>query len=193
MDDNFDDHFTDVHDPDETPQQRQETELEREEREIKEATIERRGNSFKMVLLLIITAMVLFLGWWMWQHYFHPYRTSQEKGWIMKVSNEGRLFKTYEGEMISEGYVDNSLPAITCDVSFSIPNDTLAREAMRWSQDGKRIVLTYNEYKGTVLWRGNSKRVVVSIEPDTNLVKDNPYKEAQTASKQEEGKDNKKN
>lgn len=179
MDDNFDDHFTDVHDPEEQPQQHQETELEREEREIKEATIERRGNSVKMVLILIITAMVLFLGWWMWQHYFRPYRVSQEKGWIMKVSNEGSLFKTFEGEMVSEGYVDGTIPAITSDFKFSIPNDTLARQAMQWSQDGKRIVLTYNEYKGIVLWRGNSKHVVVSIEPDTNLIKDNPYKDAQ--------------
>ena len=47
---------------------------------------------------------------------------------------------------------------------------------MRWSQDGKRIVLTYKEYKGKVLWRGNSRQVVTKIEPDTNLVKTNPHK-----------------
>jgi hypothetical protein len=112
----------------------------------------------------------------MWQHYFHPYRVSQEKGWIMKVSNEGTLFKTFEGEMISEGYVEDTLVAMHSDFKFSIPTDSLARDAMRWSQDGGRVVLTYNEYKGTVLWRGDSKHVVTKIEPDTNLVKPNPYK-----------------
>lgn len=175
MDDNFDDYFTD-NAVEEQPQQRQETEQEREEREIKEATIERRGNSLKLLLALIIIAMVAFLGWWMWQHYFHPYRVSQEKGWIMKVSNEGQLFKTFEGEMISEGYVEDTLVAMHTDFSFSIPNDSLAREAMRWSQNGQRVVLTYDEFKGTVLWRGNSRHVVTKIEPDTNLVKPNPYK-----------------
>ena len=175
MDDNFNDYFdTDV--PDEVPEVHHETEQEREEREIKEATIERRGNSVKMTLILIITAMVLFLGWWMWQHYFHPYRISQEKGWIMKVSNEGTLFKTFEGEMISEGYIEDTLAAMHSDFQFSIPTDSLARDAMRWSQDGRRIVLTYNEYKGSVVWRGNSKHVVTKIEPDTNFVKPNPYK-----------------
>ena len=175
MDDNFDDHFTD-NAVEEQPQVRQETEQEREEREIKEATIERRGNSLKLLLALIILAMIAFLGWWMWQHYFHPYRISQEKGWIMKVSNEGQLFKTFEGEMISEGYIEDTLVAMHSDFSFSIPSDSLAREAMRWSQNGQRVVLTYDEFKGTVLWRGNSRHVVTKIEPDTNLVKPNPYK-----------------
>ena len=175
MDDNFEDYFTESL-PEEQPEVHQETEQEREEREIKEATIERRGNSVKVILLLIITAMALFLGWWMWQHYFHPYRISQEKGWIMKVSNEGALFKTFEGEMISESYIEDNIVAMSSNFDFSIPSDSLAREAIHWSQNGKRVVLTYNEYKGTVLWRGNSRHVVTKIEPDSGLIKDNPYK-----------------
>lgn len=176
MDDNFNDYFTDENVPEEQPQIYQETPQEREEREIKEATIERRGNSVKLLLALIIVAMAAFLGWWVWQYYFHPYRISQEKGWIMKVSNEGSLFKTIEGEMISEGYIEDTIAAMHSDFKFSIPSDSLARDAMRWAGDGKRIVLSYNEYKGTVLWRGNSKHIVTKIEPDTNLVKANPYK-----------------
>ena len=176
MDDNFNDYFTDENVPEEQPQVYQESEQEREEREIKEATIERRGNSVKLLLALIIIAMALFLGWWIWQYYFHPYRVSQEKGWIMKVSNEGTLFKTYEAEMISEGYIEDTLVALHTDFTFSIPTDSLARDAMRWAGNGKRVVMTYNEYKGTVLWRGNSKHVVTKIEPDTIIVKDNPYK-----------------
>lgn len=175
MDDNFNDYFTDEA-PEEQPIQHQETELEREEREIKEATIERRGYTVKLLLALIILAMALFLGWWIWQHYFQPYRVSQEKGWIMKVSNEGTLFKTYEGEMISEGYIEDTLVAMHSDFLFSIPTDSLAREAMRWQGNGQRVVLTYNEYKGKVLWRGNSRHVVTKIEADSGLVKSNPYK-----------------
>ena len=176
MDDNFNDYFTDENVPEEQPQVYQETEQEREEREIKEATIERRGNTVKVLLALIIVAMVLFLGWWMWQHYFHAYRISQEKGWIMKVSNEGTIFKTIEGEMISEGYIEDTIAALHSDFKFSIPSDSLARDAMLWAGDGKRVVVTYNEYKGTVVWRGSSKHIATKIEPDTILAKPNPYK-----------------
>ena len=55
MDDNFDDYFESA--PEEQPQTHQETEQEREDREIKEATIERRGYSVKVLLALIIIAM----------------------------------------------------------------------------------------------------------------------------------------
>ena len=175
MDDNFNDYFTDDA-PEEQPQVHQETEQEREEREIKEATIERRGNSIKMLLMLVIAAMALFLGWWIWQYYFHPYRVSQEKGWIMKVSNEGTVFKTVEGEMISEGYIEDTIAALHSDFLFSIPSDSLAREAMRWAGNGKRVILSYEEYKGTVMWRGNSRHVVTNIETDSDVVKQNPYK-----------------
>ena len=102
MDDNFNDYFTDDA-PEEQPQVHQETEQEREEREIKEATIERRGNSIKMLLMLIIAAMALFLGWWIWQYYFHPYRVSQEKGWIMQVSNEGTVFTNVNSALKKAG------------------------------------------------------------------------------------------
>ena len=177
MDDNFNDYFTEDA-PEEQPQVHQETEQEREEREIKEATIERRGSSVKILLVLIIVAMALFLGWWMWQYYFHPYRVSQEKGWIMNVSNEGTVFKTFEGEMMSEGYIEETLVAMHSDFKFSIPTDSLARDAMRLAGEGKRVVLTYNEYKGTVMWRGNSHNVVTRIELDTCVVKSNPYKQS---------------
>ena len=176
MDDNFNDYFTDENVPEEEPQIYQETAQEREEREIKEATIERRGNSIKLLLALIIVAMVLFLGWWVWQYYFHPYRISQEKGWIMKVSNEGTVFKTVEGEMISEDYVQDTLLRMSSDFHFSITNDSLVRDAMSFAGDGRRVVLTYNEYKGTVLWRGNTHFIVTKIEPDSNFIKPNPYK-----------------
>ena len=79
------------------------------------------------------------------------------------------------GEMISESYVEDTIVAMHSDFHFSITNDSLVRKAIYYSQDGKRVILTYNEYKGTVLWRGNSKYVATAIEVDSQLVKPNPY------------------
>ena len=157
MDDNFDDYFTDAHVPEENKANHQETEQEREEREIKEATIERRGNSVKLLLTLIIIAMVLFLGWWVWQYYFHPYRVSQKKGWIMKVSNEGSVFQTYEGEMITESYIEDTLVAMTSNFLFSIPADSITREAMRYAFRHKELKLVvgrkFHSHMLSVSWR----------------------------------------
>ena len=167
MDDNFDDYFTNDA-PEEQPQAHQETEQEREEREIKEATIERRGNTLKILLVLTIVAMVAFLGWWMWQHYFHPYRTSQEKGWIMQISNEGAVFKTYEGRLIQAGYnSENAKGTIQSnEFEFSVDDDNVADQLMR--STGKMVELHYKEYKGALPWRGMSKFVVDSIISTTS-------------------------
>jgi hypothetical protein len=174
---NFEDHFIDDEEnAEELNQPHEETPQEREEREIKEATIERRGSSLKILLAIVAVAMAMFLAWWIWQYYFHTYRISQEKGWIMKVSNEGSVFKTVEGEMISENYVQDTLLAMHSDFLFSITDDSLVRDAMSFAGDGRRVVLTYNEYKGTVLWRGSSKHVVTKIELDSVRIKPNPYK-----------------
>jgi len=88
--------------------------------------------------------------------------------------------------MISEGYIQGDIGVMKSDFLFSIPTDSLARDAMRLAGDGQRVVLTYNEYKGAVLWRGNSKNVVTKIELDSMLLKPNPYKEAESKSKEKE-------
>jgi len=170
INDEFQDYFTEDAPEEEQPKEHVETEQEREEREIQEATIERRGRSLRLALLLIIIAMAAFLGWWIWQYYFHPYNHSQEKGWIMKVNNEGSLFKTYEGEMITEKYIEDTIVAMHSNFFFTIPTDSLAREAMRWAGNGQRVILTYDEYKGKVFWRGSTNRLVVAIERDSDRV-----------------------
>lgn len=78
MDDNFDDYFMSDNEPaPEAPHV--ETAQEREDREIEESTIRRRHNSLRIVLLTLIALLAVFLGWWIWQRYYHPYAISQEK------------------------------------------------------------------------------------------------------------------
>jgi len=179
MDDNFDDHFIEGNEPETEQQPHVETAQEREDREIQEATIERRGKTLRILLALIILAMAAFLAWWIWQYYFSPYRVSQEKGWIMKVSTEGTVFTTNEGEMISDRYIEDTMLVMHSDFFFSITDDSLMRDAMRFAGNGERVILTYNEYKGRVLWRGETKHVVTKIERDSDRIKSNPYRNLQ--------------
>jgi len=176
MNDNFQDYFTEGA-PDEEEQQHEETPQEREDREIEEATIERRGRSMRLVMLLIITAMLAFLAYWVWQHYWHPYNVSQEKGWIMKVNNEGTLFKTYEAEMITEKYIEDTLLAMRSNFFFTIAEDSIAQQAARWAGNGQRVVVTYNEYKGRLPWRGNTTRIATAIECDSDRIDMKPHAE----------------
>ena len=170
MDDNFDDYFmNDNREAEQKPQQRRETPQEREDREIAEATIERRHNTVRVMLIGAILAMLLFLGWWVWSRYYHPYEQGQYKGWVIHIASQGSLFKTFEGEMLSIAYADDSVVRRDT-IHFTIESDTIAREAMRWNADGRRLVMNYNRYKGVVPWRGASPLVITSITMDSDRV-----------------------
>ena len=101
MDDNFTDYFEPENVPDDKP--KEETPEQREEREIKETTIDRtRGGRRRLFLWSLMVVLAGFLVYTVWSRYFHPYRTDcQERGVIMDVANEGTLVKTYECKMIS--------------------------------------------------------------------------------------------
>ena len=170
MDDNFDDYFMDDHRHiEQEPAERRETPQEREDREIAEATIERRHNTVRMMLIGAIIAMLLVLGWWVWSRYDHPYEQGQYKGWVIHIASQGSLFKTFEGEMLAIAYADDSIVRRDT-IHFTIENDTIARDAMRWNADGRRLVIDYSRYKGVIPWRGASPLVVTGITMDSDRV-----------------------
>jgi hypothetical protein len=165
MDDNFNDYFEEEGVPEEKPQV--ETPEQREEREIKEATIERRHNKMRITLLSIIAFIVLVVVGWVWLRYFHSFRESQETGRIMEVANEGTIFKTYEGKMISEKYIADTIHVYQSDFDFTIDDDSVARQLMKLSGTGRKVTLSYREYHGTLPWRGNTSKIVTKVEEDT--------------------------
>jgi len=166
MNDNFDDYFTEEA-PEQENEPHVETPQEREEREIAEATIERRHNTLRLVLVLIVLALACLLGWWVWQYYFHPYEQSQRKGWIMRVSNEGSIFKTYEAQMMVEDFADDSIVARE-NFDFTIASDSVATAAARWAGNGQRVIVSYDRYKGYLPWRGNTRLIARSIDVDSD-------------------------
>ncbi len=169
MDDNFDDYFmNDSPEAEQEPQPHRETAQEREDREIAEATIERRHNTVRLMLIGAIILMVLTLGWWVWSRYYSPYEQGQYKGWVLHFASQGHLIKTFEGEMLVIAYADDSI-ARRDTLSFTILQDTLARDAMRWNADGRRLIIGYERYSGRLPWRGSSV-VVTDIAMDSDRI-----------------------
>ena len=163
MDDNFDDYFT-VDQPAEASQTHQETEQEREEREIAEATIERRHDTVRIVLVTVIITLFMGLCVWFWLHYFHPYAQSQEKGYIMTLEAEGAIIKTFEGSMMSERFVLDTVLVYQEDFKFSVEDTAVARQARQLAGLGQRVMVTYDRYGGRLPWQGRNVNVVTRID-----------------------------
>ena len=82
----------------------------------------------------------------------------------MEMKCQGRIFKTYEGMLLSEKYVDFPDKWVEYDFPFSVANDSIARQIMRLKGSGKRVNLIYEEYQGLVFWRGDSHRIITAVE-----------------------------
>ena len=165
MDDDFKDYFDSDSVPEEKPQV--ETPEQREERELKELTIDRTRSKRRIFLVCLILVLIGFIAFSVWSRYFRPYTSTDVKGVIVDVFNKGSLVKTYECTMISEKFITDTTHIYQADFSFTIPNDSLARLANQLKGTGRRVVVAYDEYKGNLPWKGETNRYATKIEMDT--------------------------
>lgn len=165
MDDNFNDYF----EPESVPEKKvqEETPEQREERELKEATIERAHNRKRVFFVCLSVVLLLTIAGVIWSRYFHPYKESSERGVITAVTSEGTIFKTFEGEMVSEKFISDTVHIYTSDFKFTIKDDSLARLANTLKGTGRRVTVTYQEYNGKLPWRGETKIIATGIALDT--------------------------
>lgn len=141
-----------------TPQQK-------EEKEVAEVTIERRHNKLKTAMTTIIVVMISALAGWITVIFWVPFVSeAQQRGVITQVQLEGFLFKTYEGQMVTEEYIADTTKIYQRDFIFSIENDSIAKDLMKLQSTGKRVILTYKQYKGTLPWRGSSNKIITGYE-----------------------------
>lgn len=163
---NSDDKY-DFFDEEGTPEieEKIETPEEKEEKEIANDTIKRGYNKLKLTIYAVTAIVFIWLMTMLWMRYFSPYTIeAQQTGRIMELKLQGMIFNTYEGKMLSEQYVDYPEKWLQYDFPFSVVNDSIARNIMRLQGTGKRIRITYQEFQGTLPWRGNSHRIVTGYE-----------------------------
>ena len=142
-----------------------ETPEEKEEKEIANDNIKRGYNRLRLTLYSIVAVVFISLFTWLWLRYFHPYtEMAQQTGRVMELKLQGMIFNTYEGKLLSEKFVDHPDKWIEYDFPFSVENDSIALKIMHLQGSGKKVRLTYEEYQGTLPWRGNSHRIITGYE-----------------------------
>lgn len=108
-----------------------------------------------------IIAVILFGCWFFFRFYF-VFGDGVKAGEINYFVHKGYVFKTYEGKMIQSGFRSQTPGTIqSYEFSFSVTDVKVADSLMRCS--GKQVELHYNEYLGTLPWRGVNKFVVDKI------------------------------
>lgn len=109
---------------------------------------------FFLLICIIAAAYFSFI-------YFVSYSEGVRAGKLVKFSNKGVLFKTWEGE-ISQGVSDAQT------FVFSVQdNEKQAIEDLNRLQ-GKFVKLYYFERYKTIFWLGDTKYFITKVEEESN-------------------------
>jgi hypothetical protein len=122
-----------------------------------------------IVVAVILLIVVVVIG----LRYFYVVGYGMKAGTLNYVVKKGYLFKTFEGEMILDGFQSKGVNGMQSnEFLFSITDTALAMRLMLSS--GRHILVRYREYNKGVPWRGYSQFVVDSLvkidAPDGTVV-----------------------
>ncbi|MCZ2082855.1 MAG: hypothetical protein LC112_01190 [Flavobacteriales bacterium] len=111
---------------------------------------------------IVVIAVLLVLGSFMWYKYFFVFAEGVKSGYLNYATKKGYIFKTYEGKLIQEGFGRGKTGGLTSyEFEFSVENEAVFKQLEENS--GKQFDLHYKEYNGAIPWRGNTKYVVDKV------------------------------
>jgi hypothetical protein len=123
-----------------------------------------RGGARRIIWIIVLLGLLL-LGIFVYWHYFNTYSEGNRFGLLQKFSKKGNLFKTYEGELIlSSVSSSNNVPIASEKFFFSVASDAVAQQLLQ--MEGHRVSLHYEEKRGVLFWRGESKYVVDGVKEE---------------------------
>lgn len=114
------------------------------------------------IISIILCVLILIGGIVGYFIYWHPYSETTMNGFVSRMELRGYVFKTNECRFLEEKHFLNQ--KFTNDTTLmSIPNDSLAQIAKSCYEKGKMVTITYQEYKKSLIWRGDEKRIITNI------------------------------
>ena len=118
---------------------------------------------FKRILIVIV---LLFLGI-VALLYWGTYERGVMAGKILRISEKGYIFKTYEAKLSIESFgalKGVSAIAETFDFSVSTKQDSIVRQLQEVALTGERVNIHYIKRYIRAPWRGSTKYFAVKVE-----------------------------
>ena len=111
---------------------------------------------------LITVLIIAIIGGFAYWNFFYTYSDGNRSGLLQKFSRRGNVFKTYEGELVLSSLINNNTSTLSAEkFFFSVADEAVAQKLM--GMEGQRVLVHYEEKKGTLFWRGDSKYIVDSV------------------------------
>jgi len=120
----------------------------------------------KVVKVIAISLMLIAIAAFSFV-YWATYEEGVMAGKVLRVSQKGMLFKTYEGKINLEtfGALKGTSPiAESFDFSVYKSDTDLIQELQKVSLSGERVNLYFEKHYMTFPWRGDTKYFVTRVE-----------------------------
>ena len=120
----------------------------------------------KIVKIFIITAIIVLVGGFCFL-YWGTYEDGVMAGKVLRISQKGVMFKTYEGKINLEtfGALRGTSPiAESFDFSVESSDQTLIKELETVALSGERVNLYFVKRYVSFPWRGDTKYFATRIE-----------------------------
>lgn len=117
--------------------------------------------TISLIVLLVVGAGVFSFLYW------GVYDEGVRAGVVLRISKQGILWKTYEGQLSIEsfGALKHVSPlAETFDFSVERKNDSIVKQLEQVSLSGQRVNLRYIKRYTTFPWRGKTKYFIIGVE-----------------------------
>lgn len=113
-------------------------------------------------LIKVILGAILLLALYFVAVYYLTFSEGYRAGELVKISNKGVIFKTWEGKL-SQGISEE----LQFNFSIEDKNEQVIEDLK--NLQGQRVKLTYKERFGTFPWLGDTKYFVTKVERTERL------------------------
>jgi hypothetical protein len=108
----------------------------------------------KTIFLVVLALLVLISGYVYW-YFYNPLGDGTREGMVQKFSRKGNMFKTWEGEMIQQGFGQRGGNFNAHYFYFSVTDERVA-DSLSHGALGKILRVHYVQYRRNLPWRGEN-------------------------------------
>ncbi len=107
----------------------------------------------RTILLSSLLLILVVFGWSYW-NYYNPFSDGTRVGMLQKFSRKGNVFKTYEGELLQEGFSGRNGSLSAQYFYFSVEDEAVASQLEK--SQGQAVKVHYTQYRRSLPWRGEN-------------------------------------
>jgi hypothetical protein len=110
-----------------------------------------------------LSFLIIFTGIFIYRKYIDTIDEGYRAGLLQRISCNGTVIKTYEGEMITNSIMENPSIEIAAEkFYFSVPSKNMADQLK--SIQGQMVIVHYQKKNGVLFWRGGSPYLVDGVK-----------------------------